>query len=71
MTFYVGASIHREITNDYTYTGAPFLMGTVALGNLFRQFLYKKEEQKSCFQLFMFVVTFYVGACIHREISND
>ena len=35
MTFYVGASVHRSINNDYTYTGAPFLMGTVALGNKF------------------------------------
>ena len=34
VTFYVGASINRDITNDYTYIGAPFLMGTVALGRL-------------------------------------
>ena len=33
--FYFGASVHRSINNDYTYTGAPFLMGTVALGNNF------------------------------------
>lgn len=34
VTFYVGASINRDITNDYTYIGAPFLMGTVALGGV-------------------------------------
>ncbi|KAL4219961.1 hypothetical protein ACF0H5_020372 [Mactra antiquata] len=34
VTFYVGASIHRDIINDYTYFGAPFLMGTVALGGV-------------------------------------
>ena len=35
LTFYVGASVKRSMYNDYTYTGAPFLMGTVALGNKF------------------------------------
>lgn len=34
VTFYVGASIHREIIDDYSYFGAPFLMGTVALGGV-------------------------------------
>ena len=34
VTFYVGASVNRTISNDYTYIGAPFLMGTVALGEL-------------------------------------
>ncbi|WAR28758.1 hypothetical protein MAR_014462 [Mya arenaria] len=34
VTFYVGASVHREIINDYSYFGAPFLMGTVALGGV-------------------------------------
>ena len=33
--FYVGASVYRSINNDYTDTGAPFLMGTVVLGNNF------------------------------------
>ena len=32
VTFYVGASVNREIINDFSYFGAPFLMGTVALG---------------------------------------
>ncbi|KAJ8309853.1 hypothetical protein KUTeg_011718 [Tegillarca granosa] len=34
VTFYVGAEVHREIKNDFMYTGAPFLMGTVALGGV-------------------------------------
>lgn len=32
MTFLVGAQIHHEVNNDFAYVGAPFLMGTVALG---------------------------------------
>lgn len=34
VTFYVGTSVQRTVTNDYTYIGAPFLMGTVALGGV-------------------------------------
>ena len=32
MTFFVGAAIHHEVKNDFTYSGESFLMGTVALG---------------------------------------
>ena len=32
VTFFVGASVHRDVNNDFTYIAAPFLMGTVALG---------------------------------------
>ncbi|XP_064638411.1 uncharacterized protein LOC135494407 [Lineus longissimus] len=47
VTFYVGAEIHHEITNDFMYTGAPFLMGTVALGGIINvmPFLYSKIGQ--------------------------
>ena len=31
---FVGASIHHDIATDFSYTGAPFLMGTVALGKM-------------------------------------
>ncbi|KAK3095519.1 hypothetical protein FSP39_015594 [Pinctada imbricata] len=34
VTFYVGAEVHREIKNDFSAVGAPFLMGTVALGGV-------------------------------------
>ncbi|XP_069103802.1 uncharacterized protein [Argopecten irradians] len=34
VTFYVGAEVNREINNDFGATGAPFLMGTVALGGV-------------------------------------
>ncbi|XP_074657904.1 uncharacterized protein LOC141910911 [Tubulanus polymorphus] len=34
VTFMVGAEIHHEISNDWKYVGAPFLMGTVALGGI-------------------------------------
>ncbi|XP_060068774.1 uncharacterized protein LOC132548892 [Ylistrum balloti] len=33
-TFYVGAEVNRDIHNDFTAIGAPFLMGTVALGGV-------------------------------------
>lgn len=32
ITFGVGSEIHKTISNDFRYIGAPFLMGTVALG---------------------------------------
>lgn len=46
MTFFVGASIHHEIKNDFTFTGDPFLMGTVALGGIVNvmPFLYSKIQ---------------------------
>ncbi|XP_033760661.1 uncharacterized protein LOC117342579 [Pecten maximus] len=34
VTFYVGAEVNREIHNDFSAVGAPFLMGTVALGGV-------------------------------------
>ena len=34
MTFFVGAAIHHNVSNDFSYVGAPFLMGTVALGKI-------------------------------------
>ncbi|XP_048745678.2 uncharacterized protein LOC125658456 isoform X2 [Ostrea edulis] len=34
VTFYVGAEIHRDIHNDFSAFGGPFLMGTVALGGV-------------------------------------
>ncbi|OWF40870.1 uncharacterized protein LOC110463228 [Mizuhopecten yessoensis] len=33
-TFYVGSEVNREIHNDFRSIGAPFLMGTVALGGV-------------------------------------
>ncbi|ELT97778.1 hypothetical protein CAPTEDRAFT_210177 [Capitella teleta] len=49
ITFFVGASIHQEVSNDFSYTGAPFLMGTVALGGVVNvmPFLYGKIEARS------------------------
>ena len=32
VTFFVGMKVGRTISNDFSYIGAPFLMGTVALG---------------------------------------
>ena len=32
VTFFVGMTVGRSISNDFSYIGAPFLMGTVALG---------------------------------------
>lgn len=34
VTFYVGSEINREIHNDFSAFGEPFLMGTVALGGV-------------------------------------
>ena len=41
VTSAVGAHIHHEISNDFSYMGAPFLMGTVALGKGFKSFVQK------------------------------
>jgi len=35
ITFIVGSEVHREIHNDFSASGEPFLMGTVALGKIF------------------------------------
>ena len=43
ITFVVGSEVHREIHNDFSASGEPFLMGTVALGKAFcfyRQWIY-------------------------------
>ncbi|KAK2191469.1 hypothetical protein NP493_53g19016 [Ridgeia piscesae] len=44
VTFFVGAAIHHEVKNDFTYSGESFLMGTVALGGIVNvmPFLYGK-----------------------------
>ncbi|XP_078419959.1 uncharacterized protein LOC144693794 isoform X1 [Cetorhinus maximus] len=34
VTFVVGSEVHQEIINDFSSIGAPFLMGTVALGGI-------------------------------------
>ncbi|KAL4630764.1 hypothetical protein GN956_G16373 [Arapaima gigas] len=34
VTFVVGSEVHREIVNDFSHIGKPFLMGTVALGGI-------------------------------------
>ncbi|XP_078695412.1 uncharacterized protein LOC144924269 isoform X6 [Branchiostoma floridae x Branchiostoma belcheri] len=34
VTFFVGAEVSQGISNDFHYIGAPFLMGTVALGGV-------------------------------------
>ncbi|XP_046580605.1 uncharacterized protein LOC124288084 [Haliotis rubra] len=46
VTFYVGVSVGREISNDFKYLGEPFLMGTVALGGIINTmpFIYEKIE---------------------------
>lgn len=46
ITFFVGASIHHEVTTDFSFTGEPFLMGTVALGGIINvmPFLYSKIQ---------------------------
>ncbi|XP_025079220.1 uncharacterized protein LOC112555176 isoform X2 [Pomacea canaliculata] len=48
VTFYVGMSVGRKINNDFTYIGAPFLMGTVALGGAINTmpFTYEKIQYK-------------------------
>ncbi|XP_076435558.1 uncharacterized protein LOC143275376 [Babylonia areolata] len=54
VTFYVGVTVGRTISNDFAYVGAPFLMGTVALGGTintmpftFEKIVYKKEVIKT------------------------
>ena len=45
VTFFVGMKVGRTISNDFSYIGAPFLMGTVALGrcgSLILQYNYYK-----------------------------
>ncbi|KAL5005410.1 hypothetical protein ScPMuIL_018866 [Solemya velum] len=46
VTFFVGAEIQREVQNDFVYIGAPFLMGTVALGGVVNTmpFMYSRIE---------------------------
>ncbi|RXM30515.1 Protocadherin-16 [Acipenser ruthenus] len=34
VTFVVGSEVKQEISNDFSYVGKPFLMGTVALGGV-------------------------------------
>ena len=38
ITFYVGINVAEEVSNDFSHTIAPFLMGSVALGmsNIFK-----------------------------------
>ncbi|XP_059143831.1 uncharacterized protein LOC131931145 isoform X2 [Physella acuta] len=51
VTFYVGLQVARTISNDFSYLGAPFLMGTVALGGVcnimpytFEKVTFKKKQ---------------------------
>ncbi|BFZ00726.1 hypothetical protein BsWGS_03766 [Bradybaena similaris] len=50
VTFYVGLTVAETVSNDFTYVGAPFLMGTVAIGGVvntmpytFEKIAYKKK----------------------------
>ncbi|XP_055868973.1 uncharacterized protein LOC106070099 isoform X1 [Biomphalaria glabrata] len=44
ITFYVGVSVSEKTTNDFSYVGAPFLMGSVALGGVFNTMPYTFEK---------------------------
>ncbi|XP_052215760.1 uncharacterized protein LOC127834164 isoform X2 [Dreissena polymorpha] len=72
VTFYVGASVHREITNDFTYFGAPFLMGTVALGGVVNvmPLLYSKiSPNKTQIQNFRLAVLLGLITCTVLNIG--
>ncbi|KAH9512328.1 hypothetical protein Btru_039185 [Bulinus truncatus] len=44
ITMYVGVAVAEKINNDYHYIGAPFLMGTVALGGVCNTMPYTFEK---------------------------
>nr|KAG5699603.1 hypothetical protein BaRGS_000719 [Batillaria attramentaria] len=46
VAFYVGVSLGRTITNDFAHIGAPFLMGTVALGGTINTMPFTFEKIK-------------------------
>ncbi|XP_052784887.1 uncharacterized protein LOC128220506 isoform X2 [Mya arenaria] len=72
VTFYVGASVHREIINDYSYFGAPFLMGTVALGGVVNvmPMLYSKiQPLKNQIQNFRFAIVLGLFTCAILNIG--
>ncbi|XP_041352506.1 uncharacterized protein LOC121370986 isoform X2 [Gigantopelta aegis] len=48
VTFFVGLSVGQNVSTDFAATGAPFLMGTVALGGIINTmpFIYEKIEFK-------------------------
>ncbi|KAK3586499.1 hypothetical protein CHS0354_033522 [Potamilus streckersoni] len=66
VTLYVGSSIHREIHNDFTQSGAPFLMGTVALGGVVNTmpFMYNKiSPSKDQIQKYRLAVVLGLATC--------
>ncbi|KAL3846428.1 hypothetical protein ACJMK2_017420, partial [Sinanodonta woodiana] len=66
VTLYVGSSIHREIHNDFTQSGAPFLMGTVALGGVVNTmpFMYSKiSPSKDQIQGYRLAVVLGLATC--------
>ncbi|XP_060585069.1 uncharacterized protein LOC132741012 [Ruditapes philippinarum] len=72
VTFYVGASIHREIHDDFSYFGAPFLMGTVALGGVVNvmPMLYSKiSPYKHQIQNFRFAILLGLFTCTALNIG--
>ncbi|KAL8583222.1 hypothetical protein ACOMHN_013777 [Nucella lapillus] len=71
VTFYVGVTLGRNISNDFAYVGAPFLMGTVALGGTintmpftFEKIAYKKQH----IELYRLAVQLGLWTCVFLNI---
>ncbi|XP_035827472.1 uncharacterized protein LOC101853253 isoform X3 [Aplysia californica] len=71
VTFYVGLTVAEEISNDFSYIGAPFLMGTVALGGVCNTMPYTFEKvpfKKNSISKYRLAVQLGLWTCVLLNI---